>query len=71
VPDRRAAAWLVAQVLENIQWESGLHAGDVLVYPSTVPVEEVLEISGSTLFGLGLPVVLRQVLRAGRRVSPA
>jgi hypothetical protein len=53
-------AWLAAQVLEDLQW-----AGDVLEREGMIVPEEVLELLGSSLFGLAALVVLRSVV-AGR-----
>jgi hypothetical protein len=50
-------AWLAAQVLEDLQW-----AGDVLEHQGMIVPEEVLELIGSTLFGLSALVVLRRVV---------
>lgn len=53
-----AAAWVVAQALENLQW-----VGDrpVALYKPMAVAEEVLEMSGSFLFGLALLTVLLAV----------
>jgi vacuolar-type H+-ATPase subunit I/STV1 len=51
------AAWLAAQVLEALQW-----AGDVLEHEGMIVPEEVLELVGSSLFGLASLVVLRRVV---------
>jgi hypothetical protein len=53
------AAWLAAQVLEDFQW-----AGDVLEHEGMIVPEEVLELLGSSLFGLASLVVLRRVVAA-------
>jgi hypothetical protein len=51
------AAWLAAQVLEDLQW-----AGDVLEHEGMIVPEEVLELLGSSLFGLASLVALRRVV---------
>ncbi|MDQ4131123.1 MAG: hypothetical protein M3133_09070 [Actinomycetota bacterium] len=50
-----AAAWLAAQILEDIQWTDG----DRLVYPWMIVPEEMLEMTGSMLFGLAFFVLLK------------
>ena len=48
------AAWFVAQVFEAIQWK-----GDKLVVPWLIYPEELLEMTGSALFGVAMLMVLR------------
>ena len=50
-------AWLIAQVLEDLQWD-----GDVLLHEGMIVPEEVLEMVGSLLFGLAALVVLRRLV---------
>lgn len=61
-----AFAWLAAQVLEQLQYE-----GDVLVHPALVIFEEVLEMTGTTLFILAILIALRchLQLRGSRTTS--
>ena len=63
-----AAAWLASQVFEAVQWD-----GDVLVYRWMNVPEELLEMTGSALFALGLLSGLQASLRAadGRPGSAA
>jgi hypothetical protein len=49
-----AAAWFVSQVIEAVQWD-----GTRLVYEWTFVPEEMLEMTGSLLWGLALLVTLR------------
>lgn len=49
-----AAAWFVAQLLERVQYEDGK-----LVHRWTILPEELLEMTGSTLFGLALVLFVR------------
>ena len=51
-----AAAWFVSQVIEAVQWD-----GTVLVYQWTFVPEEMLEMTGSLLWGLALLLTLRMV----------
>lgn len=70
-----AAAWFVSQVIEQVQWD-----GDRLVHPWTFIPEEMLEMTGSLLWGLAILLALRQLRadsgrdavepRTRRRVSP-
>ncbi|MEO5710802.1 MAG: hypothetical protein ABIQ59_13380 [Nocardioidaceae bacterium] len=56
-------AWVVAQLLEVIQWD-----GDVLVLPATIYPEELLEVTGSAVFALAALIALRKrvVLRSAQ-----
>jgi hypothetical protein len=49
-----AAAWFASQVIEAIQWD-----GNRLVHEWTFVPEEMLEMTGSLLWGLSLLIVLR------------
>jgi hypothetical protein len=49
-----AAAWFVSQAIEAVQWN-----GDRLVYEWTFVPEEILEMTGSLLWGLALLVMPR------------
>ena len=53
-----AAAWVVSQAIELVQWN-----GDVLVYPWLNFPEETLEMTGSLLFALGLLAGLQAWMR--------
>jgi hypothetical protein len=56
------AAWFVAQVFEAVQWK-----GDKLVVPWLIYPEELLEMTGSALFGVAMLMALRsQRLRRSR-----
>jgi hypothetical protein len=58
-----AVAWLLAQILEELQWD-----GDTLLHPWMIVPEETLELAGSALFVLGLLGVL-DALTATRHPS--
>jgi hypothetical protein len=59
-----AAAWFVSQVIESVQWD-----GDRLVYEWTFVPEEMLEMTGSLLWGLALLVTLRLVVQGDATVE--
>ena len=54
-----AAVWFVSQVIEAIQWD-----GTRLVYEWTFVPEEMLEMTGSLLWGLALLLTLRTMLES-------
>ena len=62
-----ALAWVIAQVFEAVQWELAAPGSDedVLIHPGLVPPEEILEMTGSALFGLAILYVL------WKRLGPA
>ncbi|NUT54964.1 MAG: hypothetical protein HOQ03_03130 [Thermoleophilia bacterium] len=51
-------AWLVAQVLEKVQW-----SGDTLLHPGLIVPEELLEMTGSALFGVAMLAVIDSAAR--------
>jgi hypothetical protein len=53
-----AAAWFTAQVLEHVQWDDA----DRLAHPWMVVPEEMLEMTGSMLFGLAFLVLLKEAV---------
>jgi hypothetical protein len=57
-----AAAWLVAQVFELLEWDS--HDKPVSEYVWLMVPEELLEMVGSVLFGIAFLVALRRALPA-------
>lgn len=61
-----AAAWVVAQLLEVVQWDGGVPRESI--YLESMAVEEILEAAGSALFLLAAVVVLTQ--RRTRRAEP-
>ena len=64
-----AAAWVVAQVLEFLQWDAD---GERLVHGWMIVPEEMLEMTGSTLFALALVSIWRKPRPPhGRQRPPA
>jgi hypothetical protein len=51
-----AAAWFVSQAIEALQWD-----GNRLIHEWTIVPEEILEMTGSLLWGLALLIALRTI----------
>ena len=64
-------AWFIAQVLEALQWDLAAPGSDedILIHPWMVPPEEILEMTGSALFGLAILYVLWKRLGPGSAQS--
>ena len=59
-----AAAWALSQVLERVEWDGGRQVSG---YGFMMPVEELLELSGSAMFLLAAMTLLRSTRAVARR----
>jgi hypothetical protein len=55
--------WVVSQLFEHLEWSSATEP----IHPGLIPPEEILEMTGSCLFGFAALVAIRALLE--RRAS--